>query len=114
MLRVVSNSPQLSLSPWQLLRCTLREMCIRDRPYDARIFKALGGGMHFCGRGDHYIAAACELTGLSCINMSQPELNDMERIYAATIDNDILIIGMPPAEIMRAGRAGRHLHGRCV
>ena len=24
MLRVVSNSPQLSLSPWQLLRCTLR------------------------------------------------------------------------------------------
>lgn len=82
------------------------------QPYDARIFKALGGGMHFCGRGDHYIAAACELTGLSCINMSQPELNDMERIYAATIDNDILIIGMPPAEIMRAGRAGRHLHGR--
>ncbi len=82
------------------------------QPYDARIFEALGGGMHFCGRGDHYIAAACELPGLSCINMSQPELNDMERIYAATIDRDILIVGMPPAEIARAGRAGRALHGR--
>lgn len=82
------------------------------QPYDARIFKAFGGGMHFCGRGDHYIDAACELDGLSCINLSQPELNDMERIYGATVDSDILIIGMPPAEIARAGRTGRPLHGR--
>lgn len=81
-------------------------------PYDARIFSALGGGMHFCGRGDHYIGAACTLNGLSCINMSQPELNDMERIYASTIDRDILIVGMPAHEIARAGRAGRPLRGR--
>ncbi len=81
-------------------------------PRDARIFAELGGGMHFCGRGDHYIGAACEIEGLSCINLSQPELNDMETIYRATVDRGIVIIGMPEGEIARAGAAGRDLRGR--
>jgi len=81
-------------------------------PYDARVFRELGGGMHFCGRGDHYIAAACEIENLSCINLSQPELNNMEAIYAATIDQGRLIIGMPENEISRAGACGRPLRGR--
>lgn len=81
-------------------------------PYDQRVFRAMGGGMHFCGRGDHYIQAACELEGLSCINMSQPELNDMERIYAATVDQGKIIIGLDSAEIRRVGELGRPLYGR--
>ena len=81
-------------------------------PYDARVFAELGGCMHFCGRGDHYIGAACEIEGLSGINLSQPELNDMEKIYAATIDRGRIIIGMPESEIARAGAAGRPLRGR--
>ena len=81
-------------------------------PYDARVFGELGGCMHFCGRGDHYIGAACEIEGLSGVNMSQPELNDMEKIYAATIDQGKVIIGMPEAEIARAGACGRPLRGR--
>ena len=81
-------------------------------PYDARIFGALGGCMHFCGRGDHYIDAACEIEGLSGINLSQPELNDMEKIYAATVDCGKIIIGMPEAGIARAGEVGRPLRGR--
>lgn len=81
-------------------------------PYDARVFKALHGGMHFCGRGDHYIQAACELKELSCINMSQPELNDMDKIYDATVEQGIIIIGMPEPEIARAARSGRDLRGR--
>ena len=81
-------------------------------PRDARVFAELGGGMHFCGRGDHYIGAACEIEDLSCINMSQPELNDMETIYRATVDRGIVIIGMPEGEIARAGAAGRDLRGR--
>ena len=68
--------------------------------------------MHFCGRGDHYIGAACEIEGLSGVNMSQPELNDMEKIYAATIDQGKVIIGMPEPEIARAGACGRPLRGR--
>ena len=81
-------------------------------PYDARVFAELGGCMHFCGRGDHYIGAACEIEGLSGINLSQPELNDMEKIYAATIDRDKIIIGMPESEIVHAGACGRPLRGR--
>ncbi len=80
-------------------------------PYDRRVFRALGGGMHFCGRGDHYIGAACELDGLSCINMSQPEYNDMEKIYASTVDQGKVIFGLSGAEISRAGRQGRTLRG---
>jgi hypothetical protein len=81
-------------------------------PYDARVFAELGGGMHFCGRGDHYMADACAIPGLSCINMSQPELNDMNKIYAATIEQGKLIVGMPAAEITRAGMCGQRLLGR--
>ena len=81
-------------------------------PYDQRIFQAIGGGMHFCGRGDHYIQAACEIEGLSCINLSQPEYNDMEKIYAATIDQGKIIIGINGTEVIRAQNAGRSLGGR--
>ena len=79
--------------------------------YDQRCFREMGGGMHFCGRGDHYIGSACALENLSCINLSQPELNDMEKIYQASVDCGKLIIGMPPPEIHRAMSAGRALHG---
>jgi hypothetical protein len=80
-------------------------------PYDQKIFHVLGGGMHFCGRGDHYIQAACELERLSCINLSQPELNDMDKIYSSTIDRGIIIIGLAAEEILRASKQGRKLRG---
>ena len=101
---MLRNDAIVNLSP-----AMYREFAL---PYDARVFAALGGGMHFCGRGDHYIADACALEGLSCINMSQPELNDMERIYRATVDAGKLIIGLPAHEIARAGAQGRPLRGR--
>ena len=80
-------------------------------PWDQKVFRELGGGMHFCGRGDHYIGSACALENISCINMSQPELNDMEKIYSASVDRGIPIIGMPAPEVRRAAAAGRELHG---
>lgn len=80
-------------------------------PYDQKVFRALKGGMHFCGHGDHYIQAACEIENLSCINLSQPELNDMEKIYSATVDQGILIIGLAGEEVVRASKAGRDLKG---
>lgn len=80
-------------------------------PYDQKVFRAIGGGMHFCGRGDHYFRAACELENMSCLNISQPELNDMEAIYTRSIDRGLLIIGMPAEEILRASKAGRDLRG---
>lgn len=81
------------------------------KPYDQRILDTLGGGVHFCGRGDHYINAVCSMRRLGCINLSQPELNNMETIYTASIDQGVPIIGLPEAEVARAMAAGRPLRG---
>lgn len=62
-------------------------------PYDAALLKRFGGGIvHFCGRGDHYIDILTEAEGLYGINMSQPEYNDMEKIYRCTVDRGIPIL----------------------
>jgi len=62
-------------------------------PYDGELLKRFGGGaVHFCGRGDHYIETLTSLPGLTGINMSQPELNDMEKIYRCTVDRGIKLL----------------------
>ena len=58
-------------------------------PYDGRLLKKYGGFIHFCGRGDHFIDRLTEMEGLTGVNMSQPHLNDMEKIYSSTIDRGI-------------------------
>jgi hypothetical protein len=63
-------------------------------PYDQKLLDYYDGGIvHFCGRGDHYIDIMSELDGLYGINMSQPECNDMEKIYKNTVDKGIKILG---------------------
>ncbi len=62
-------------------------------PYDGKLLKQFGGGaVHFCGRGDHYIEILSSLPGLTGINLSQPHLNDMEKIYRCTVDRGIKIL----------------------
>ncbi len=63
-------------------------------PYDGELLQHYdGGAVHFCGRGDHYMDILCELPKLYGINMSQPELNDMETIYHNTVDKGIQLLG---------------------
>lgn len=81
------------------------------KPYDQRILTELTGGIHFCGRGDHYIEHVGALENISCVNMSQPHLNKMDVVYAHTISRGIPIIGMPEAEVVRARDAGVNLRG---
>lgn len=81
------------------------------KPYDQRILNEAGGGVHFCGRGDHYIDYVCAMNNISCINLSQPHLNDMEKIYHASVDHNIAIIGLPEEETLRAAAEGRTLRG---
>ena len=82
-------------------------------PYDGKLLQEFGGGaIHFCGRGDHYIKQAAALQGMGTINMSQPEYNDMEKIFASTIDQGINIIGLPRSAADKALAQGRKLHGR--
>jgi len=76
------------------------------RPLDQRLFDAFGGagGQHFCGRGDHFIEQMSEMKGLSVIAMSQPHLNDMEKIYRNTVDKGIKLIGFDRATAENASR----------
>lgn len=83
------------------------------RPYDQRLLDEFGGGgIHFCGRGDHYIEKMSQMTGLYAIAMSQPHLNDMERIYANTVDKGIQLIGFAEEHARAALKSGRDLRGR--
>jgi len=84
------------------------------RPYDARLLDAFGGGgMHFCGRGDHFIASACSIPRMHAIYMSQPHYNDMEAIYRHTVDQGVLLVSLSRDEAEKALARGRDLHG-CV
>jgi uroporphyrinogen-III decarboxylase len=83
------------------------------QPYDARLLREFSGGaLHFCGRGDHYIQSASEIPGLTAINLSQPEYNDMERIFAHTVDKGIALLGLNRAVAEAALARGRDLRGR--
>jgi hypothetical protein len=83
------------------------------KPYDERLLKTFGGGaIHFCGRGDHYIRSASEIAGLTTINMSQPEYNNMDTIFAHTVDKGIAMIGLQREAAEAALAQGRDLHGR--
>jgi hypothetical protein len=84
-------------------------------PYDKRLLDTFGGGaVHFCGRGDHYIPDLCSLEGVYGINMSQPECNDMETIYRATVDRGIPLLGFSRARAEqdkgRKGGFSGHMH----
>lgn len=82
-------------------------------PYDRRLLAEFGGGaIHFCGRGDHYIQAMSNIPGLYAINLTQPELNDMEVIYQHTVDKGIRILGLERKAAETALAAGRNLHGK--
>lgn len=67
-------------------------------PYDKELLDCFGGGcMHFCGRGDHYIDSLCSIDSLYGINMSQPHLNDMNKIFDAVARNKKVILTLPSA-----------------
>lgn len=81
------------------------------RPMDQKIFDTFGGlgSIHYCGRGDHFIEPMSEMTGLTSIWMSQPELNDMATIYRNTVDKGIKLTGLNASA---ANAAGRPLKGQ--
>jgi hypothetical protein len=82
-------------------------------PYDRRLLESFGGGaIHFCGRGDHFIGSLCALPGLYAINLTQPHLNHMERIFSQTVDRGINLLGLERPAAEEALRRGRALHGR--
>ena len=86
-------------------------------PYEQKLLDSFGGGgIHFCGRGDHFIALLSELRGLHAVNVSQPHLNDMAKIFENTVAKGINLIGMEQQVAEQALEDGIDLHRRvhCV
>jgi hypothetical protein len=82
-------------------------------PYDQRLLAEFGGGaVHFCGKGDHFIASLSELRGLYALNISQPELNTMETVYQHSVDKGINLLGLKRQAALEALNNGRDLRGR--
>jgi hypothetical protein len=82
-----------------------------SRPYDERLLGEFGGGaVHFCGRGEHYIEAMSRMKGLRAVNLSQPELNDMELILRNTVDKGIAVLDLGRGAVERLDLADRALH----
>jgi hypothetical protein len=80
-------------------------------PYDQRLLDTFNGGaVHFCGKGDHFIEAIGSLQGLYAVNLTQPELNDMEIIYQNTIDQGIALLALKRQAAQEALDCGRNLH----
>jgi hypothetical protein len=82
-------------------------------PYDQRLLDEFGGGaIHFCGAGDHFMAEMSKLRGLHAIQLSQPELNDMEAICRYTVDKGIKLLGLKREAAEAALARGRDLRGQ--
>ncbi len=83
------------------------------RPWDERLLMEFGGGgIHFCGRGDHLIPKLSQLSGLYAINTTQPALNNVEAILAGTVDKQINLLGFEREIAEQALQRGRPLRGR--
>jgi hypothetical protein len=80
-------------------------------PYDSRLLKQFGGAVHFCGRGDHYLDQLVRLPGLTAVNLSQPNYNDMEKVFSLTVDRGIPLQGLKPTAAEAALASGRDLRG---
>lgn len=82
-------------------------------PRDQLLLDAFGGGaVHFCGRGDHFVSVLAGLRGVTAVNISQPELNNLETILSHTVDRGVNLIGLAADHAERLLASGRPLHGR--
>ena len=81
-------------------------------PRDRALIERYGGVIHSCGHVDHFASVLPELgQKYHGFNLSQPHLNDMERIYQATVDQGIRIFSLGQDVVQSALQRGRDLHG---
>ncbi len=104
---LIRNDSAMNLSPE-----LYREFSV---PYDQKLLDHFGGGaIHFCGRGDHYIEDLVQMNGLYAINLTQPQYNDMEKIYRATVDKGIQMLAFNReralSDLCREGGFHHNLH----
>jgi hypothetical protein len=86
------------------------------RPYDQELLDEFGGCIHFCGRGDRFIASMCRSRNLYGVNASQPELNDVDLLIESARANGLVLLGLReeflPAGTQAAAIVLRSANGR--
>lgn len=101
---MIRDDSAMNLSP-----AMVDEFCL---PYDRKLLDAFGGGaVHFCGRGDHYIASYGEVPNLHAVHLTQPGHNNMETVFPNTVDKGIALLALARDTAEAALDAGRDLHG---
>ncbi len=96
------NDSAMNLSPE-----FYREFCA---PYDAELLEYFGGGgVHFCGRGDHFVKQLAKLPMLAMVDMSQPHLNRMDIILSELVDKGINL-ACPRGDYSIEGHAKHRLY----
>ncbi len=84
------NDSAINLAPEQYAEFALE--------HDKHLLKYYGGGMlHYCGKGDHFVGLLTDSEDLYGVNLSQPHLNDMEKVYGATILRGKKLLDLSPA-----------------
>lgn len=63
------------------------------RPYDQEILDEFTGGIHYCGRGDHFVAAMAQSRNLTMLHLGQPELNDAALLFECLRSNRLVTTG---------------------
>ncbi len=82
------------------------------KPYDTQMLKKFGGVVHSCGKVDHFVPCLADIPGYHAFQLSQPEYNDMEKIYQATIDRNLRVIALNYNTAKSAIDSGRDLKHR--
>jgi hypothetical protein len=62
-------------------------------PYDEQVLRELGGGgLHSCGDIRHNAAEYLRLPSMQCLDLGQPELNDLDPLYALARERRIPLV----------------------
>jgi hypothetical protein len=62
-------------------------------PHDAFVLQEMGGGgIHCCGSIDRHAQAFLSLPSVQCLDLGQPEMNDLDALYRAAKANKVPLI----------------------
>lgn len=68
-------------------------------PHDERVLRELGGGgLHSCGRLAHHAEEYLRVPSVRCLDLGQPELNDLDPLYALARQRRISLIRVTASE----------------
>ncbi len=68
-------------------------------PHDERVLRELGGGgIHCCGAVEHLVDEWLRLPSIRSLDLGQPELNDLDAIYAKAAERGVPLIRVAVSE----------------